>query len=264
MSSYNAAVLETKALQDEYEKRRQIILESAQGTGEQRQALVDSLEQQYLAARETYITQEAETFRAGVTAIVSSFTTSMNDMANAMASMGTEGTGAYKALVATVQMASAAMALINAHLAFTQALSDPTLPWYAKVAAGLAVLSAGLNAVASIRNAVASFEGGGQTPDGNRTGGVDGHGGMLAVLHPNEKVTDLTQEDKAAAVNVSVQVSNNFSDADIKTTTRNVNGQQVIQIAVSQAERVKNEILADIAGGNGQFSSALRQQYSRP
>ena len=67
-----------------------------------------------------------------------------------------------------------------------------------------------------------------------------------------------------ASSNVSVQVSNNFSDADIKTTTRNVNGQQVIQIAVSQAERVKNEILADIAGGNGQFSSALRQQYSRP
>ena len=67
-----------------------------------------------------------------------------------------------------------------------------------------------------------------------------------------------------ASSNVSVQVSNSFSDAEVKPTVRNVNGQQVIQIAVSQAERVKNEILADIAGGNGQFSSALRQQYSRP
>lgn len=33
-----------------------------------------------------------------------------------------------------------------------------------------------------------SYDGGGRTPDGSRSGGVDGKGGMMAILHPNEDV----------------------------------------------------------------------------
>lgn len=39
-----------------------------------------------------------------------------------------------------------------------------------------------------------SYEGGGRTPSGPRVGGVDGRGGMLTVLHPDEQVTDLTRQ----------------------------------------------------------------------
>ena len=38
-----------------------------------------------------------------------------------------------------------------------------------------------------------SYEGGGDTPSGPRSGGLDGRGGMLAVLHPDETVIDRTR-----------------------------------------------------------------------
>jgi len=44
-----------------------------------------------------------------------------------------------------------------------------------------------------------SFEGGGYTGGGSRTGGLDGKGGMLAMLHPQEVVTDLTKGSGSAA-----------------------------------------------------------------
>ncbi len=37
-----------------------------------------------------------------------------------------------------------------------------------------------------------SFEGGGFTGDGSRSGGLDGRGGFLSVVHPNEQIIDLT------------------------------------------------------------------------
>ena len=40
---------------------------------------------------------------------------------------------------------------------------------------------------------VPSFEGGGFTGDGPRSGGLDGRGGFMAMLHPNETVIDHTQ-----------------------------------------------------------------------
>jgi hypothetical protein len=40
---------------------------------------------------------------------------------------------------------------------------------------------------------VKSYEGGGFTGSGPRTGGLDGRGGMLAMVHPNETVIDHTR-----------------------------------------------------------------------
>ena len=45
----------------------------------------------------------------------------------------------------------------------------------------------------SAASAAASFDGGGYTWDGARIGGIDGKGGKLAMLHPREKVIDLTK-----------------------------------------------------------------------
>ena len=44
-----------------------------------------------------------------------------------------------------------------------------------------------------------SFDGGGSTGPGARSGGVDGKGGFLAVMHPNETVIDHTKGQSAAA-----------------------------------------------------------------
>jgi hypothetical protein len=43
-----------------------------------------------------------------------------------------------------------------------------------------------------------SFAGGGYTGNGPRSGGLDGQGGFLAMLHPRERVTDLTSGAKGA------------------------------------------------------------------
>lgn len=58
-----------------------------------------------------------------------------------------------------------------------------------KVTQPIAYAIKGLSASA----AVASFDGGGLTPDAPRIGGMDGKGGKLAMLHPREKVIDLTR-----------------------------------------------------------------------
>ena len=55
--------------------------------------------------------------------------------------------------------------------------------------------------------ALASFEGGGITFDGIRAGGMDGKGGKLAVVHPNEKITDLEKEGSSQPVSVNINLS---------------------------------------------------------
>lgn len=57
-------------------------------------------------------------------------------------------------------------------------------------------LTGGMGGVSSITGSSGGFfpgfEGGGDTGNGIRSGGVDGRGGFMAVLHPNETVTDNT------------------------------------------------------------------------
>lgn len=52
------------------------------------------------------------------------------------------------------------------------------------------------------------FEGGGYTGAGARAGGLDGRGGMLAMVHPNETVIDHTKGQTAGgAVNINFNIS---------------------------------------------------------
>ncbi|MDQ7776932.1 MAG: hypothetical protein Q4615_14200 [Paracoccus aminovorans] len=47
---------------------------------------------------------------------------------------------------------------------------------------------------------LSSWDGGGYTWDGSRTGGVDGKGGQIGILHPNETVIDHTKGQSAGGV----------------------------------------------------------------
>lgn len=53
-----------------------------------------------------------------------------------------------------------------------------------------------------------SFDGGGSTGNGPRSGGLDGKGGFLAIMHPKENVADLTrgQSNGGGAVTVDARV----------------------------------------------------------
>lgn len=56
-----------------------------------------------------------------------------------------------------------------------------------------------------------SYDGGGDTPSGPRSGGLDGKGGFLAIMHPRESVIDHTKGQRAAAGGGNAQVSININ-----------------------------------------------------
>lgn len=67
---------------------------------------------------------------------------------------------------------------------------------HATASIGMGYVTAGLIA----GQTVGSFEGGGYTGNGARSGGMDGKGGFLAMLHPQETVTDHAQGQGGGAV----------------------------------------------------------------
>lgn len=65
---------------------------------------------------------------------------------------------------------------------------------------------------------VLGFEGGGFTGGGARSGGLDGRGGFLGVLHPNETVIDHTRGQRGGNV-VSVVINQSFAPGTNRATT---------------------------------------------
>ena len=56
--------------------------------------------------------------------------------------------------------------------------------------------------------AIASYDGGGFTGSGARIGGMDGKGGKLAMLHPREKVIDLTRgQGEGTSINAPITIN---------------------------------------------------------
>jgi hypothetical protein len=64
-------------------------------------------------------------------------------------------------------------------------------------------------AIGNLAGKIFNFEGGGFTGYGPRSGGLDGKGGMMAMVHPNETVVDHTKGQSMG----SVVVNNNFNIA---------------------------------------------------
>lgn len=72
-----------------------------------------------------------------------------------------------------------------------------------------------------------SFDGGGYTGSGVRTGGIDGKGGFMAVMHPNESVIDHTKGQRAGQ---AVTVVQNFTVGDVASIS-------MVRQAVSTSQR---------------------------
>lgn len=101
-----------------------------------------------------------------------------------------------------------------------------------------------------------SFDGGGYTGSGSRSGGIDGKGGFLSVLHPNETVLDHTKgQGMGGGATAVIQQTFNFGNANADT---------VAQLR-AEAARIKAETLAAVPGAVLQarrtstgFAAALR------
>jgi len=136
--------------------------------------------------------------------------------------MAKEGSAAQKALFLVNQGIAAASAVIKGfqtaaatRLAFAELAAATANPALIGVGESMATAQVGMGfATAGMiaGQTLASFEGGGYTGPGSRSGGMDGKGGMLAMLHPNEIVTDLTKESSGA----NIQVINNVSNAKVR------------------------------------------------
>ena len=106
-------------------------------------------------------------------------------------------------------------AVMNTYTAATKALAAYPPPLNA-VFAGLAIAS-GMAQVAQIR--AQSFEGGGFTGRGARAGGLDGKGGYMAMVHPNESITDHTKSG-ASGINIVNNIDASGGGADVDQRIR--------------------------------------------
>jgi hypothetical protein len=145
-----------------------------------------------------------------------------SSMVSTMSGMVEEGSAMGKAFFVINQALAAANAIVMGYqtasavrLAYATmaAMSGPAAPAvlaageaHATIAMGMGFATAGMIAGQTL----ASFEGGGFTGSGVRSGGMDGKGGMMAMLHPNEKVTDLHKgqgESQVINVNFTIQAN---------------------------------------------------------
>jgi len=122
----------------------------------------------------------------------------MDELIKSLVQMGIEK--AKQAIIAKNIEAGSLAASVGANAAAMTAIAAASAPAAALVSlatmGGNAIpAQAGIASTVGVAkaSALASFEGGGFTGSGARSGGMDGRGGFLAMLHPNETVIDHNQ-----------------------------------------------------------------------
>ena len=135
---------------------------------------------------------------------------SIGSMFGDIASHMEEGSRGYKVMFLAQKAFNIASIIMNAQAAAMQAdLTYGLVPGLATAMKAKIYTQAAISTGIVAGQALASFEGGGFTGNGIRAGGMDGKGGKLAMLHPNEKVTDLTMGGEASSVNVTFNIQAN-------------------------------------------------------
>jgi TP901 family phage tail tape measure protein len=169
-------------LAESYERQREIIVNATKLTEEQRLSMLEEMDGNYLKMQENFNRQRTKMLLGGMEE-------SFGQMADVMRDAYGEQSGIYKAMFITSKAFAIAQATIAMYQAMAEAakLGPASIPAMATVAAQMASLIANLTAVAM------SFEGGGDTGNGPRSGGLDGKGGFMAMLHPQETVIDRTK-----------------------------------------------------------------------
>lgn len=120
-----------------------------------------------------------------------------------------EQSGAFKAMFAISKAFAIAEATIAMQTAIARALAHPAgFPANIGLIAQAAAL--GTSIISNMQSIALSFDGGGLTPSGPRVGGVDGKGGMPAIVHPDEAIIDLTKSQSRGMEGGAGKVEVNF------------------------------------------------------
>lgn len=162
------------------------------------------------AAMRKQISDETAAYEVGSRlATLSAVAGLMSQQLSQLSAFYDESSALGKAMFVANQAVAAANAMISAFEAKSKAeaalAANPPLA----MAMGNMMLVSGIMSAAAIAGqTVASFEGGGMTFSGVRSGGMDGKGGRLAMVHPNEKITDMEKDSGSAQpVNVNINIS---------------------------------------------------------
>jgi tape measure domain-containing protein len=138
---------------------------------------------------------------------------------------------------------SAAAAGAAASIALGASTSVALASMYAAPAALASLATMGANAAPAMAGitstvglskamALASFDGGGFTGTGSRSGGMDGKGGFMAMLHPNETVLDHTK-GQGMGGGVTVNVIESRDKAGTQQTRTGADGKETVDVFVA-------------------------------
>jgi len=112
--------------------------------------------------------------------------------------------------------------------------------WFSSLFSSSAGGSAGgaglLSSITGSIGSMFSFDGGGYTGSGARSGGLDGKGGFMAMIHPNEQIIDYTKPQTASAQQYSGSSSSTVINQVINTTGR-IDRKTSNQIASDSAKK---------------------------
>lgn len=220
----------TKAQFNEYEKQLQT--ELANHTLNEQLKVVGGLkhvEDSFTNASHAFITGAQN----GTEAIQSFGRAIVDELIKSLVMMGVEKV--KQALISKSIEASASTASVATNAVTMAAIAAQSAP----AAAAVSLATSGGNAVPAIKGMTAahgvsqalslgavSFEGGGFTGFGSRSGGLDGKGGFMAMLHPNETVTDHTQGGGGITIINNITAEGGGGDVD-----------QKIAVAVTEASQ---------------------------
>ena len=161
-----------------------------------------------------------------------------------------EQSGIYKAMF----VAQKAFAIAQSMVAIQQGIALAAAnPWPLNLAAMASVAAATAGLVSNISSVAMSFEGGGFTGSGPRSGGLDGKGGFMAMVHPNETIIDHTKQgggkSGGGGLNMTVNLIEDASKAGTVEKTQNNDGSWSV-----------NAFIADLYG-DGPAAKAISQNF---
>lgn len=200
-------------LRTQLETRQAIIDEMAALETENKnafdQARIDA-ETVFNQAMDALATERAATQLAASATVISSFQSQIS----AMASMVDEGSALGKAFYLAQQAMAAGMAIIKGYeAAMTIKAAYAAFPGISDSLAAAAIGMGYATAAMIGAQTIASFDGGGYTGDGARSGGLDGKGGRLAMVHPRETILDHTKGQGVGGNVTNININNKVDAA---------------------------------------------------
>lgn len=176
------------------------------------------------------------------------------DLFGNLAGLTAQFAGEQSSLYKTMFVAQKAFAIAQSMIAIQQGIALAAAnPFPLNLAAMASVAAATAGLVSNISSVAMSFEGGGFTGSGPRTGGLDGKGGFMAMVHPNETIIDHTKQggskSGSGGLNMTVNLIEDASKAGTVEKTQNNDGSWSV-----------NAFIADLYG-DGPAAKAISQNF---